>query len=287
MGYKYMVKILGFDINLPFGLGLNIPTFALIFNIGIPILYFANFVFMAYKLKGMDKDAPFYTFIKSLVFFFFFYGLGSLWFLWYDFIYMQFTSPNPIDILFGTVKAPPPEGAYLWQVGNLIQNVGLFAMLLQLRKRIYKGKFKQTLPVVWEIVGLTLMIYTMASFWFNLFPVPIISEVPYFWLEMNFLFNFTWSIALPLTYSFIWKNAAGKMKRYALILFVCFIIYGIAWGLRSRTAVYMAIFIFSWLPLLGVPNPFTYELIWLIRGIAIVVNLGLVLYAYRKLLKEF
>lgn len=272
-----------FDFTLPFELGLNMETLALALNIGIPIVYFANFLYMAYKLRGMDKEAPFYTFIKSLVYFFFFYGLGALYFVWYDFFFMGFTCPNPIDILFGA-KAPPAIGAYLWQIGNLIQNIGLFIMLIQLRKRIFKGKFKQNLPIFWEIIGFCVMIYSIISFFLNLYPLPIISQTPYFWLEMNFLFNFTWSIALPLTYSIVWKNAAGKLKRYAFILFGCFIFYGLAWGLRSRTAVHIVIVMFSGL---GSANPFTYQFIWILRAAIIILNLGLVLYAYRKLLKEF
>ena len=76
--------------------------------------------------------------MRSLVFFFFFYGIGALYFVWYDFFYMDFTCPNPINILFG--ETPPPiEAAYLWQIGNLIQNIGLLIMLLQLRKKIFTG----------------------------------------------------------------------------------------------------------------------------------------------------
>lgn len=276
------------DFSVGFPLGLNLDTISLLVNIGIPIVYFANFIFMTIKLKGMDKDAPFYAFIKSLVYFFFFYGLGALYFFWFDFFYMDGYIPNPIDVLFGAEAAPPDQAAYLWQIGNLIQNVGLFLMVMQLRKRVFTGKFKQTLPVVWEIFGLGIMIFTLVNFFAGIgIYIPIFSDTPLFWTEMNFLFNFTWSISLPLTYSYIWKNAAGKMKKYAFILFLCFILYGIAWGLRSKTAVYMAILIFEWLPLLGVPNPFTYQLIWIIRGIAITFNLALVLYAYNKLLGEF
>jgi len=272
-----------FETGLPFDLAMNLETFTFIFNIGIPIVYFANFFFMLIKLKGMDKNAPFYTFLRSLVYFFFFYGLGALYFVWYDFFYMDFTCPNPINILFGA-PAPPDEVAYLWQIGNLIQNIGLFIMLLQLRKKIFTGKFKQTLPVVWEIIGLTLMIFTLMNFFFSFgVYIPLISDVPYFWLEMNFLFNFTWSITLPLTYSAVWKNAPGKLKRYAFILFLCFILYGISWGLRSRTAVWMVWAMFNWLPY----NPFVFEFVWFLRGVSIVINLSLVFYAYRKLLKEF
>ena len=276
-----------FDFTLPFPIGFNLDTIALLFNIGIPIIYFVIFFFMLIKLQGMSKDAPFYTFMRSLVYFFFFYGLGAIFFVWYDFFYMDFTCPNPINILFGETP-PPPEAAYLWQIGNLIQNIGLLIMLLQLRKKIFTGKFKQTLPVVWEIIGLALMIFTLLNFFLTLnIYIPLISDVPFFWLEMNFLFNFTWSIALPLTYSSVWKNAPGKLKRYAFILFFCFIIYGISWGLRSRTAVWMAWFIMSWVPVWSTPSAFTYEVIWFLRAFLIVLNLSLVFYAYRKLLKEF
>ncbi len=277
-----------YDFDLTFDFGLNIGSIALLLNIGIPIVYFANFFFMLFKLRGMDKEAPFYSFIRGFVYFFFFYGLGAAYFVWYDFFYMDFTCPNPINVLFGTDPAPPDEVAYLWQIGNLIQNMGLFIMLIQLRKRIFTGKFKQTLPVVWEIFGISIMIFTMVNFFAGLgVYIPLISDFPIFWLEMNFLFNFTWSISLPLTYSFIWKNAAGKMKNYAFILFLCFILYGVSWGLRSRTAVYMLWVMFEWLTLLGIPNPLNYEFLWIIRGFSIVLNLGLVLYAYRKLLGEF
>ncbi len=276
-----------FDLNLPFSLGINVDTIAFLLNLGIPIIYFTIFFFMLIKLKGMDKEAPFYTFMRSLVYFFFFYGLGAIYFVWYDFFYMDFTCPNPINILFGETP-PPAEAAYLWQIGNLIQNIGLFIMLLQLRKKIFTGKFKQTLPVVWEIIGLSLMIFTLLNFFLDWkIYIPLISDVPFFWLEMNFLFNFTWSIALPLTYSSVWKNTPGKLKRYAFILFFCFIIYGISWGLRSRTAVWMLHAMFSWIPAISTPSQFTYEFIWILRGFSIVLNLSLVFYAYRKLLKEF
>lgn len=277
-----------FDFSLPFELGLNTQTLILILNVGIPIIYFVNFFFMIFKLKGMDKDAPFYTFIRSLVYFFFFYGLGALWFVWYDFFYMDFTCPNPINIFFGTDPAPPELSMQLWQIGNMIQNIGLFLMVLQLRKRVFQKKFYQTMPIIWEIIGLGLMFFIFVNFFLALgIHIPLFSDIPYFWMEMNFLFNFTWSISLPLTYSIIWKNAAGTMKKYAGILFFCFILYGISWGLRSRAAVYMLGALFSWLPSLGVPNPFTYEFLWFLRGFSIITNLSLVFYAYKKLLAEF
>lgn len=262
-----------FNFELPFSLGLNLETIAFVLNIGIPIIYLANFVFLFIKLRSMDKDAPFYTFIKSIVYFFLFYGLGALYFVWFDFFYMDFTSPNPIDIFFGTVDSPPIEVVHMWKIGILLQNVGLLLMVHQLRKKVFKGK-KQYIPIIWEAIGITSIILI------GFIPIPN----PYFWAEVNFLFNFAWSISLPLTYGYIYKNAAGKMKKYAFILFLCFMIYGLAWGFRTRFAVYLFIAIFSGL---GSLNPFTYEIIWTIRALAIVINLGLVLGAYQKLMKEF
>ncbi|MHA1284232.1 MAG: hypothetical protein ACTSVV_02095 [Promethearchaeota archaeon] len=269
-----------YDLELPFKLGMNVETIAFILNIGIPVIYFANFFFLLSKLKGMDKDAPFYTFIKSLVFFFFFYGLGAIFFVWYDFYYMDFKSPNPIFVWYGTEKAPPMEVIQLWKIGILLTTVGLLFMVNQLRKRIFQKKFYKTLPIIWEAIGIPLLILLGYVY------IPIIGDCPYFYAEILFLFIFTWSISLPLTYSYIWKNAAGKMKRYAFILFICFIIYGIAWGFRTRLAVWLSIAMFS----VAAP-PFNviadYHVIWIIRASGMVVNLALVLYAYRKLLKEF
>ena len=91
--YFYFIIYLihnGSEIGLPFEIGFDIKTLALMFNIGIPIVYFVNFFFMLSKLGKLDKDAPFYPFIKSLVWFFLFYGIGALYFVWYDFFYMEF-----------------------------------------------------------------------------------------------------------------------------------------------------------------------------------------------------
>ncbi|MHA1147738.1 MAG: hypothetical protein ACTSR8_05795 [Promethearchaeota archaeon] len=273
-----------FDLDLPFKLGLNIETIALLLNFGIPIMYFANFIFLLIKLKGMEKDAPFYSFIKSLVIFFLFYGLGAVFFVWYDFCYLDFQSPNPIFVWWGLEDAPPMEAIHLWKIGILLTTIGLLAMILQLRKRIFKNKFFKTLPIVWEVIGIPLLI--LVGF-FALPPFPLVGELPAFFIaEVLFLFIFTWSISLPLTYSYIWKNAAGKMKRYAFILFICFITYGIAWGFRTRFAPALGAAMFS----IALP-PFNilgnYHLIWIVRSGLMVICLGLVLYAYQKLLKEF
>ncbi|TFF95134.1 MAG: hypothetical protein EU544_03405 [Promethearchaeota archaeon] len=269
-----------YDLELPFELGLNLETIAFVLNIGIPVLYFANFIFLSLKLKGMDKNAPFYSFIKSLVYFFFFYGLGAVFFVWYDFFYMDFISPNPIFAWWGEIEAPPIEVVNLWKIGILLTAVGLLFMVNQLRHRIFQKKFYKILPIIWEAIGIPLIILI------GFVPIPILGEHPYFYAEILFLFVFTWSISLPLTYSYIWKNAAGKMKRYALILFVCFIAYGIAWGFRTRFAVWMGTAIMSL-----TPPPFdilsTYPMIWTIRAALIVLNLALVLYAYKKLLETF
>ncbi|MHA1293197.1 MAG: hypothetical protein ACTSQJ_11055 [Promethearchaeota archaeon] len=271
------------DFTIPFELGLNIETIALILNIGIPIIYFANFVFLVAKLHGMDKDAPFYAFIKSLVFFFFFYGLGAVFLLWYDFFYMDFKCPNPIYIWWNIEPVPPIMVLHLWKIGILLTNIGLLLMLFELRKKIFKKKIFIWLPIIWELIGISLILSI------GFISIPMIIETPaqaFFWAEIFFLFSFTWSISLPLTYSYVWKNAAGKMKKYAFILFLCFINYGIAWGFRTRFAVWMAIAIISTLP-----PPFnilaSYEFIWAVRAGLIILNLSLVLYAYRKLLKEF
>lgn len=275
-----------FDIDLPFTLGFNLESLPFFLNIAIPIIYFANFIFLVTKLRKMEKDAPFYAFIKSLVYFFFFYGLGAAYFVWYDFFYMDFTCPNPIDVLFYTIEAPPGEVIYMWMIGNLLQNIGLVLMIIQLRKRVFKGKFRQNLPLFWEAIGIGFTIFCYINFFLSLVQIPFISDMPYFWIEMLFLFNFAWSITLPLTYSYIWKNAAGNIKRYAFILFICFIIYGITWGLRARTAVYLLVAMFQWVTLFGLPL-LSFEFIWLLRAGSIVLNLSLVLYGYRKLLKEF
>jgi len=236
---------------------------------------------MVVKLHGMDKDAPFYSFIRSLVYFFFFYGLGALFFVWYDFYYMDFTCPNPIFVWWGQEPAPPIEAVHLWKIGILLTTVGLLIMVLQLRKKIFKKKIYYWLPIAWEIIGISMILLI------GFVPLPIIGDDPYFYSEIIFLFIFTWSISLPLTYSYIWKNAAGKMRRYAFILFFCFIMYGIFWGFRTRFAVHMTIAMFSMVPFFPFNLFTTYEFIWLFRAASIVINLSLVLYAYRNLLKEF
>jgi hypothetical protein len=261
-----------FAPTLPFLLGINLDTIAFILNLGIPLLYFACFAFLFIKLRGFDASAPYHAFIKALVYFFFFYGLGAMYFLWYDFFFMDFTSPNPIAVFEGTLAAPQNEVIHYWKIGILLQNIGLFLMLKELRGRILKGKF-QNLPIVWEIIGIAMLVL------WGWVPIPN----AYYWAEINFLFNFSWSIALPLTYGYIYKNSAGNLAKYAKILYICFLTYGIAWGFRTRFAVHIGILIFSGLD----PNPMTYPLIWLIRAVLIDFSLIMVLYAYNRLLKSF
>ncbi|MBD3350093.1 MAG: hypothetical protein GF364_01245 [Candidatus Lokiarchaeota archaeon] len=273
-----------FSWDLSFSFGLNVETLALIFNIGIPILYLANFAFLYKRLRGFKKDAPFYDFVKSLVYFFFFYGLGALFFVWYDFFYMDFASPSP---LFRNLGQFDPVGftepltfqmIHIWKIGILLQNVGLLLMLNQLRGKVLKGKIKNILPIVWQFIGITSMV--LLGF---VFLTDDVGEA-YFWAEINYLFNFVWSISLPLTYRFIMKQSAGNLKKYAGILYRCLIVYGLAWGFRTRFAVHLFWRLFGWL---GDANPFTFRMLWLIRAILIVLNLALVLVAYRKLLESF
>lgn len=273
-----------FNWDLPFSLGLNQNTFALIFNIGIPIVYFLCFGFLYKKLRNFEKGAPFYDFVKSLVYFFFFYGLGAAFFVWYDFFYMDFVSANPLPSMINTFDPPQPsltismQSVQLWKIGNLLQNVGLLLMLNQLRGKVFRKKYMNVLPVVWQLVGITSMIMIGLVF---LTDSP---EAALFWSEVNYLFNFIWSISLPLTYRFIWKQSAGKLKRYAGILYVCLIIYGLSWGFRTRFAVHLWWKLFGWL---GSANPFDYRFLWLVRSISIDLNILLVFIAYRKLLATF
>lgn len=273
-----------FEWDLPFAFGLNQDTFAFIFNVGIPIVYFLCFGYLYYKLRNFEKDAPFYDFVKSLVYFFFFYGLGAAFFVWYDFFYMDFVSANPLPSLINTFDPVQPgltismESVQLWKIGNLLQNVGLLLMLNQLRGKVFKKKFMNVLPVVWQLIGMTSMIL-MGLVIFQDSP-----EETLFWSEVNYLFNFVWSISLPLTYRIIYKNSAGNLKRYAGILYVCLIIYGLSWGFRTRFAVHLFFKLFGWL---GPANPFDYRTLWLIRAVMVDINIFLVFIAYRKLLATF
>jgi hypothetical protein len=267
---------MAYDIDwiLPFSLGINLETLALVLNIGIPIIYFLNFGFLYGRLKKFDSSAPYYAFVKSLVYFFFFYGLGALFFVWYDFFYMNFESPDPIAVFNGEIDTPPNQVLQLWKIGILLQNIGLVLMINELRGKIFTGKWKNWLPIIWEAVGISFLITL------GLVSIPIISENAYFIGEINFLFNFTWSITLPLTYGYIYKHAPGNLRKYAFMLFFCFLMYGIAWGFRTRFAVSIGIDVFSSLD----PNPMNYTLIWIIRSSLIIINLGMVLYAYRHIL---
>ena len=262
-----------FSLDLPFTFGNNLETIAFILNIGIPIFYFANFLFLFIKLRSFDKNQPFYKFVKSLVYFFLFYGAGAVYFVWFDFFYMDFQCPFPIAVLLGLEVSPPLEAINLWKIGILLQNIGLLLMLNELRGKVFKSKFMNRAPIIWELIGIPILLL-----WGYL---PI--EAAYFWAEVNFLFNFTWSVLLPVTYGYIFKNAAGNLRKYAGMLFICFLAYGLSWGFRTRFAVEMGIAIFSGI----VPNPMSYTLIWLIRAAIMDASLLLVLHAYRKLLATF
>jgi hypothetical protein len=264
-----------FNLDLPFTLGDNIETITFILNIGIPIFYLANFLFLFLKLRKFDKDQPFYKFVKSLVYFFLFYGAGAIYFVWFDFFYMDFTSPPPISVLLGVVPSPPLEAINMWKIGILLQNIGLILMLNELRGKVFKSKFMNRAPIIWELIGIPVLLL------WGYLPVPI--ETSYFLAEVNFLFNFTWSVCLPITYGYIFKNAAGNLRKYAGMLFICLLAYGLSWGFRTRFAVEMGIAIFAGLD----PNPVNYTLIWLIRAAIMDVSLLLVLHAYRKLLATF
>jgi len=273
--------------QLPFALGNNFETIIFAFNLGIPAVYFLNFIFLYYKLRNFGKDAPFYHFVRSLVFFFFFYGLGSIFFIYYDFFYMQFESPDPIAIFYGTQAVPANLNQILqmWKIGILLQNIGLLLMLNALRGKILApkddkviSKLKLLIPVVWQIIGISLLLI------WGIIDIPGLSIKDYYYFaEINFLFNFSWSISLPLTYGYIYKISAGTVRKCAFILFLFFISYGLAWGFRTRFAVYLGIPLFAWLD----PNPMNYHLIWLIRAVAIDISLLMVFVAYRKLLKSF
>jgi hypothetical protein len=264
------------NLDLPFEIGFNLNTFAFILNIGIPLLYFANFILMVYKLNKMEKEAPLYNFIKSMVFFFFFYGLGGLFFVWYDFFYMDFKSPNPILITWGVEVVPEMLSIHLWKIGNLLQLIGLLSMIIQLRKRIFKEKLYMWLPIIWEVIGIGSLIFI------GLIPLPIRSEDLYLWADILFLFTFIWSITLPLTYAYIAKISAGHVRKYGSVLFASFIVYGIAWGFRSRLIHHVAIVAFS-----GIPNSIiTFEFVWWFRSMMMLFSLGLVLFAYQRLLKD-
>lgn len=266
-----------FDWTLPFTLGMNMETLIFALNVCIPLVYFLNFFSLLSRLRKFDKSAPYYSFVKGLVYFFFFYGLGDLVFLWYDFFYTDFEFIDPLAVLAGTIPSPPNEALQIWKVGILLQNVGLVLMLNELRGKVFQTKLMNWLPIVWEVIGISFMISL------GLVAIPWISENAFFVAEINFLFNFTWSISLPLTYFYIYKNAAGSVKKYAFILFINFILYGLAWGFRTRLAV-------AWMPAIFwylVPTPFTYAFDWLLRGAVITITLLFVLYAYRKLLESF
>ncbi len=265
-----MLFLYDFTFELPFTVGMNLETLSFVINLSIPIVYFLLFGFMLKKFRGFEKTAPYYSFVKSLVYFFFFYGLGGLWFLYYDFFYMGFTSPNPIAVFQGNAMAPPSIVTQLWIVGVLLQNIGLFLMLNQLRGKVFQKRFWNIMPLVWELAGITSLIIIG-------FVIPMNPADVYFWAEVNFLFNFTWSISLPLTYGVVYKSAAGQLRRYAFVLFVCFLIYGVSWGFRTRFAVYLTIAI--------IPS-LTYPLIWTVRAFCMVISLILVLFAYQKLLKS-
>ncbi len=265
-----MLFLYDFSFELPFTFGANLETINFIMNLCIPVCYFLLFAFMWKKFRGFDKSAPYYSFVKSLVYFFFFYGLGGTWFLWYDFFYMDFTSPNPIAVFQGLVLVPPLEVTQLWIVGVLLQNTGLFLMLNQLRGKVFQSKFWNIMPLVWELGGITSII--LLGWVIPLNPADI-----YFWAEVNFLFNFTWSVSLPLTYGVVYKSSAGHLRRYALILLVCFLSYGISWGFRTRFAVHLTIVIIPTL---------TYTIIWVVRSSFMVISLVLVLVAYERLLKS-
>lgn len=262
--------------QLPFAFGSNFETATFLLNLGIPIVYLLNSAFLWIKLRSLDNSAQYYQFIKSLAYFFLFYGLGAIYFVWYDFIFMQFQSPNPIDVITGVAAAPSLEVLHYWKIGVLLQNIGLFMMLSEIRGKIFKEKWKNNLPLVWQAIGILVLIT------WGFIDIPGVTENAYFWAEVNFLFNFSWSIILPLTYGYIYKNSAGNLRKYAFILFLCLILYGIAWGFRTRFAVHLSIEIFAGLD----PNPFNYELIWFIRAVIININLLLVFYAYSRLLKE-
>ena len=262
--------------QLPFSFGINFESLTFILNIGIPIMYLSNFLFLSKKLREFDKSALYYQFIRSLAYFFLFYGLGAIYFVWYDFFYMNFESPNPIDIFNGISSAPAIEVLHFWKIGIILQNIGLLLMISELRGKIFKEKWKNTLPLVWQAIGIILLVS------WGFIDIPGVSDNAFFWAEVNFLFNFCWSILLPLTYGFIWKNAAGNLKKYAFILFISLLAYGIAWGFRTRFAVYLGIAIFSGID----PNPMNYTLIWFIRALLIDFSLLLVLFAYSRLLRE-
>ncbi len=265
-----MVFLYDFTFDLPFPLGLNLETISFALNLCIPLMYFLLFWFMLKKFRGFEKTAPYYTFVKSLVYFFFFYGIGGVWLLYYDFFYMDLTSPNPISVIQGSFTAPPIEVTQLWLIGVLLQNIGLFLMINQLRGKVFQSRFWNVAPLVWEIIG---FIGLICIGWV----LPLEAADRYFWVEVIFLFNFTWSICLPITYGVVYKNAAGILRRYAFILFVFFLTYGLAWGFRTRFAVYLSIEIIPTL---------TYPLIWTIRAGIMVFSLILCLLAYQKLLKS-
>lgn len=272
-----------FDWDLPFSLGLNVETFAFFLNIGIPIMYLVNFAFLNSKLRKFEKDAPFYDFVKSLVFFFFFYGLGGIFFIWYDFFYMDFASPSPLLSNIGVFDPLPSypltlDMVNIWKIGILLQNVGLVLMLNQIRNKVFKSKFKKILPIVWQIVGIVSMVMIGIVF---LTDSP---EYAFFASEINFLFNFIWSLSLPLTYRFIMVQSAGNLKKYAGILYRALIFYGLAWGFRTRFAVHLFPILFFWIPGIESVN---YHIIWLIRAAVMVLCLLLVVIAYKKLLESF
>ncbi len=265
-----MLFLYDFTLDLPFTFGANLETVNFLLNLCIPLIYLILFAFMWKKFRGFEKTAPYYSFVKSLVYFFFFYGLGGIWFFYYDFFYMDLTSPNPIAIFQGNALAPPLEVVQLWIIGVLLQNAGLFLMLNQLRGKVFQKRFWNIMPLVWELAGITSLI--LIGFVLPLNPADV-----YFWSEVNFLFNFTWSIALPLTYGVIYRSAAGQLRRNAFILYLFFIVYGVSWGFRTRFAVHLTIVL--------IPS-LTYPLIWAVRACCMVVSLLLVLIAYQKLLKS-
>lgn len=234
---------------------------------GVSAIYYINAVFMVSKLRGMEKDAIYYQFIKSLAYFFFFYGTGALWFVYYDFFVINMAPTNP----FGPFAASfPLETLNLWKVGILLQNIGLVLMLNQLKERVFK-KSVQRFAMVYEACTITIIIFM----------------TDLFWAELMFLMSFLWSLSLPLTYSYIYKHSAGKFRRYAAILWVNIIVYGIWWGFRSLIMIEFFYFIFGVIVNIFAPIQVTYNFaIWL-RGIFIIEALTFVLYGYKKLLSTF
>ncbi|MCP4763783.1 MAG: hypothetical protein GY870_18575 [archaeon] len=201
---------------------------------------------------------------------------------------MDFTiGVNPIGFLWGF--AIPSSEEYLhineamqfWKIGISIQNIGLIFMLFELRNKIFTNDTMKKIPLIWEIIGFCILL----TWGF----IPIFSEAQnYFLIEMNFLFNFSLSLSLPLTNRLIYKSVAknksdkeknNQVRIYTGIIYYGIMSYGLFWGFRTRLAFFIGQYFSSTIGTI----PLTFHQTWFLRGLLIVFLQLLVYFAYNKL----